>query len=127
MTQINEGTPTPWGNAEQVFHLGAGVYIVDTPSHGGLYVPDHVRKDIPPKVADIILKEPGWPTNWAEEDCHLPIAMAFIHPRLDAATVARTFPSESRSEVDAHTFWKQQGLQTAKHYQSLHPCIPFLE
>ena len=20
MTQINEGTPTPWGNAEQVFH-----------------------------------------------------------------------------------------------------------
>ena len=127
MAQITEGANTPWGEVQEAFHLGAGVYIVATPGHGGLYVPDDVRKDMPPEVADIVLKEQGWTTNWAEEDCSLPIAMAFIHPRLDNDKVARTFPSQSHGETDPHTFWKQIGLQTAQQYRSLNGCVPFLQ
>lgn len=30
---------TPWGVADDIQHIGGGIYRVDTPSHGGYFVP----------------------------------------------------------------------------------------
>ena len=99
---------------------------MDTPGHGGLYVPDDVKKDIPPKVVNAVFNEPGWSDNWAEEDCNLPIAMAFVFPHLDPKALARAFPYQPR--IAEHDFWKESALRTAKAYpDSLGACIPFLE
>ena len=120
-------SPTPWGPAQHLSHLGSGVHLIDTAGHGGLFVPHGTRTSMPAEVVDIVLNEPGWASQWAEEDCHLPIAMAFIYPNLDPHTVTATFPAVARSGLDPHTFWIQTAIRTAGHYDSLRPCVPYLQ
>ena len=126
-TEIREGTPTPWGPVQTYDGLGAGVYVVDGEGHGGLYVPAKILKTIPPAVRQTVLKEYGWPEGWAEEDCHLPIAMAFVYPHLDPNRVERTFPAQSRSGKDPIAFWQDLALKVAQEYDSLKDCVPYLE
>ena len=125
MTTIN--SPTPWGPTQDVSHLGSGVLIIETAGHGGLFVPHGARTSMPAEVVDIVLNEPGWDSQWAEEDCHLPIAMAFIYPNLDPRAVTKTFPAEARSGLDPQTFWVQAAIKTAENYDSLRPCVPYLQ
>ena len=124
---ITEESPTPWGPVQTHDHLGAGVHVVDTPGHGGLYVPPAILNTVPPKVRDIVLTEQGWGRGWAEEDCNLPIAMAFVYPHLDAERVRRTFPAQDRSGLEPQEFWNTTALRVAGEYKILQPCIPYLE
>jgi hypothetical protein len=38
---------TPWGRADHVRDIGLGILRVDTPRHGGYYVPPMVRTKMP--------------------------------------------------------------------------------
>ena len=126
MPTISKGTSTPWGPADTVYNLGGGIFIVDTPGHGGLYVPDNVKKDIPPKVVNAVFNEAGWNDNWAEEDCNLPIAIAFVFHHLDPNALATAYPYQPR--ITDHNYWREAALRTARAYpEHLSPCIPFLE
>jgi hypothetical protein len=90
---------TPWGYADQSAHIGGGIYRVDTPSHGGYFVPDSMLHRIP-------LEQQEWAErwsqsrNWWEEDCcWAAVAVAFpeLFPAealpIARATLARYFPS----------------------------------
>ena len=128
MPNIRKGTPSPWGPVENCDYLGAGVYVVDTAGHGGLYVPQEILALIPPTVRETALSEPGWPLEgWAEEDCSLPIAMAFIYPHLDPQRVRHTFPAQERTEEGPLAFWTQAAIRMAEEYNSLRPCLPYLQ
>ena len=85
--RIMPGSPTPWGEAQQADHLGAGVHLVTCAGHGGLYLPDPVWDLLPPAVRQSMhLQGRGqYPKNWAEEDCDLPVVMPFILYLLDPA------------------------------------------
>ena len=59
---------TPWGIADYTENIGKGIISVATPSHGGIFVPDHLLHHIPAKLQQWAKK---WSrsTNWYEKDC----------------------------------------------------------
>lgn len=59
---VKGGSETPWGTAQTVRHLGAGILAIDTASHGGYYVPQELRALIPSYVI------PYAGEGWYEED-----------------------------------------------------------
>ena len=59
---------TPWGRADSVTDLGAGLFSVGTPSHGGLFVPDDLLERMPFGVR-FSNSYSGADSNWFEEDC----------------------------------------------------------
>ena len=127
MRTLSEGSPTPWGPVQTYDYLGSGVYVVDTAGHGGLYLPPELVANIPPVVRDTALTEPGWPNEgWAEEDCRLPVAMAFIYPHLDKDRVRYTFPAQERCPEGPLAFWNEAALRMAEGFDSLRPCLPYL-
>ncbi len=65
---IRDGSATPSGSADSVTDLGGGLYLVTTPSHGGIYVPDEQLAKIP---TDRVAWSRYWSgaENWFEEDC----------------------------------------------------------
>lgn len=65
---MDKRVSTPWGMADHVEEMGQGVLWVDTPSHGGIYVPDALLDRIPQEWRDRARKWSGSP-NWYEEDC----------------------------------------------------------
>lgn len=79
---------TPWGRAQHVTELGQGIKGVDTPGHGGIYVPDELL----PRISEAgrrHAKRWSRSENWYEEDCSWAyVALAF--PDLfDADNLAR--------------------------------------
>lgn len=55
---------TPWGIADHVKDIGLGIKRVDTPSHGGYFVPDEMLKKMPPATHKTFAGK-----GWYEEDC----------------------------------------------------------
>ena len=85
---------TPWGQAEHAHHLGNGVLYLETPSHGGLYLPDEVWNNaVPAEVKQSLHMVRNTPhkTNWAEEDGDLPLILPFIRGLLDQALLEELF------------------------------------
>jgi hypothetical protein len=68
---------TPWGAADHVKPLGnEGILQVDTPSHGGLFVPRELYRKMPAALQCNVY---GGGT-WFEEDCEWAlVALAFPH------------------------------------------------
>lgn len=59
---------TPWGYADQVDPVGdKGILWTSTPSHGGLFVPDELMRQLPAELRG----SNGYSGkgNWFEEDC----------------------------------------------------------
>ena len=61
---------SPWGKPDTVRRLAAGVYTVDTPSHGGIFLSAERNAEVPPIARDR--------AGWYEEDCDWAIA-ALVH------------------------------------------------
>lgn len=59
---------TPWGEADNVVTLRNGIRRVDTPSHGGYWVPAKLLPLIPERFKAYATKWSGSP-QWYEEDC----------------------------------------------------------
>ncbi len=61
-------TNTPWGHAQNAQMIGAGVYSVETASHGGIFVTDEMLPAIP-AAWRAYAKKWSQSENWFEEDC----------------------------------------------------------
>lgn len=84
---------TPWGVADNVKRLtvdNGEILCVDTPSHGGYFVPDELLYRIPIEQRQWAAKwSKGFGENWFEEDCcWAAVALAFPSLFPDNARVA---------------------------------------
>jgi hypothetical protein len=71
VSNIREGSRTPWGQADYVDHTAPGIVVVGTPGHGGVKLSSERNKVIP-----VALRTSS---GWYEEDCEWAIA-ALYHP-----------------------------------------------
>ena len=69
------GDPTPWGAADNVCRMADGVWLVSTPSHGGLYLQGRARDAVPAAIRDTLINGP----EWAEEDLEMVLVLAALH------------------------------------------------
>lgn len=96
---IREGCVTPWGEAHSVMHLGSGVHMTQTESHGGLFIPSRILKEMPQAVKDCMhqVRTTGqYVSNWAEEDCDLAVVMPFIFGHLNPELLGRCFGQDAK-------------------------------
>ncbi len=64
---------TPWGYADHVKQISAGIWSVSTPSHGGIYVAPSRRVEMPACLSD----GTGYSSDgWFEEDADWALACA---------------------------------------------------
>ena len=121
-----EGMETPWGPAQQSTDLGCGVLSIITASHGGLYIPKEAAKLIPKRVRDSF-GEAGSGTNdggiWAEEDCEMTIAIAFLFDHLDQHALVL----EWNEGVTSKEHWTSRATQTATEFPRYRPALGFLK
>ncbi len=90
---------TPWGHADHVADIGKGIKQVDTPSHGGYYVPCDVLKTMKPEALKTVAGR-----GWYEEDCDwCLVALSFPELFMDDSVEAarRTCAFWMRPEVCA--------------------------
>ncbi len=83
---------TPWGYADTYRNLGQGVFLVSTPSHGGIFVPSILLGNIPAKH-QVWAERWSGSKHWYEEDsCWAAVALAlpqyFTTGQIDAARVS---------------------------------------
>ena len=88
-TEARPALDTPWGEAHNATDLGGGILSVSTSSHGGLMIPKDMAKHIPKAVRDKFLNKSRQAT-WAEEDCEMPLAIAFLFDQLDPYRLQRS-------------------------------------
>ena len=89
---VEEGTRTPWGEAQHVTHIQEGVWFASTASHGGIKL-DRKRNAKIPAVARI---EGGW----YEEDCAAVIpahVFGFGDPATNRRILLSYYPEEARA------------------------------
>jgi len=94
---------TPWGKADGVMRIGsAGILCVQTPSHGGFFVPTELLSRIP-EEQQLFAQRWSGSRNWFEEDlCAVSVMLAF--PELFAkpptpASVEYLHEAMNRKEV----------------------------
>ena len=64
------GSGSPWGAVRSRRHIGRGCYVVETASHGGVWVPQDQLEDIPDAWRHFGERwAHGWGEQWYEEDC----------------------------------------------------------
>ena len=109
---------TPWGLADDVSDLGAGIELVSTPSHGGIRLTGEARSAIPADVADAMLTPATPDVLWAEEDCEVAIVLTVLGFRVDDAKARMALAED----------WHEQCLRHAalvvhryEEYSSLEP------
>lgn len=73
---------TPWGKADQVHELAPGIFVVSTPSHGGIKVSPKMNKQIPE-----YMRTKG---GWYEEDCEWSIPFVVFEGLLMMAAVTNS-------------------------------------
>lgn len=61
------GGQSPWGTIQHIKDIGNDCVFVDTPSHGGVFVPDEKLKGIPRRMREYSARWSG-SQNWYEED-----------------------------------------------------------
>ena len=71
VSNIQEGSRTPWGRADWVSHTAPGAVQVSTAGHGGIKLSPERNKTIPPALRNA--------SGWYEEDCEAGI-VAWVHP-----------------------------------------------
>ena len=106
---------TPWGQAEHTDHLGNGILYLQTPGHGGLFVPDEVwNQDLPEAVrrSTHMARNTPHAANWAEEDLDLPLILPFIHRRLNGARLQAVFGEEAGPP----DFWLREAARVVREY-----------
>ena len=70
---------TPWGSADQVSAIGIGILSVQTPGHGGIFVPDELLTLMPAALRNSN-QYSGTGSNWFEEDVEWAlVCAAFPH------------------------------------------------
>jgi len=76
--QTETALATPWGIADNISRIGGeGILQVETPSHGGYYVPDALLGRMSKDAQASAVKWSG-SKNWYEEDCSWAyVALAF--------------------------------------------------
>lgn len=88
---IGQALATPWGMADHIQDIGLGILLVETPSHGGYYVPATQIGRMSQEAKDYAAKWSG-SEQWYEEDCAWAyVALAFpelfLPDALENATV----------------------------------------
>ena len=96
------GSKTPWGKADSVKHLGSGVYLVETPSHGGIYLDD-------PSLLPLEITNTFTGKQWAEEDCEMSCVIAMLFDKLD---LSKAWNSPQSKEE-----WMAMAKRNAKNYR----------
>ena len=103
---IKPGASTPWGRADSVKAIGTigldTIYSVETPSHGGYFVPKRLLHRIPQAHQERAARWSGSP-QWYEEDCEwasvvIAFPELFASFTLDAAKEAMEFRAKREAE-----------------------------
>ena len=88
-------TTSPWGEIQQVTQIAAGIWRVDTASHGGLKLSDQRLAAMPPAWRNTAYSRNGW----FEEDCDwglvalaFPDAFKTEHVALARTIIATCYP-----------------------------------
>ena len=102
----------PWGEVDDETQIGPDIWVVSTPSHGGLYVGPDSASHIPPEVQDCMGTRP-----WYEEDCEMVIILALLWDRLDMSAVAATWSSLDQERV------VELAERTASDFDSYNSCL----
>jgi hypothetical protein len=100
---MRTGHNTPWGQADHVDtqypirgpHAGdrsRPIFLVHTPSHGGIFVPPNVLGAIPAKVLASTFAGGQGMRGWFEEDCDVAAVYAFLPDYFHADTIERVMP-----------------------------------
>lgn len=81
--RLPEGCPkrSPWGKVQSAELLQDGVWVVDTPGHGGVKCDRKANAKIP-----AVFRKPG---GWYEEDCDVAIPMLFLNLYRDSEQADR--------------------------------------
>ena len=70
---------SPWGTPDNIERIAPGIWLVETPSHGGYFVEPEQRKAIPQSWQRASFTGQG-AHGWYEEDCDwCMVALAFPH------------------------------------------------
>ena len=85
---------SPWGKVDLWEQLGDDIWVVHTPSHGGLYVGPESLALLPDEVKWCMRDRP-----WFEEDSELGIVLALLWDRCDQGIVERCFLGLTREQV----------------------------
>lgn len=75
-TTLARGDQSPWGIIDRATELHPGLFSVSTPGHGGYWVSDERRAEMPAQLRE--LQSKYTPLGWYEEDCDwalVPIAL----------------------------------------------------
>lgn len=76
-TEIKAGAHTPWGPAQQSYHIGEGIIQHSTAGHGGMFVPRDLLQTMPAGLRCNCYAGGG---SWFEEDCEANlVVLAFPH------------------------------------------------
>lgn len=102
---MKEGSPSPWGKIQHFQFLGRGVAIVDTPSHGGIFVPKELLHHIP-EIEQIEAEKWSGSRNWYEEDC------CSISPLFHIPDLVHDMPRENIEKIHEQ-YLKNQVNKTA--------------
>jgi hypothetical protein len=102
-------TSSPWGTPDSAQNIGGGILRIDTPSHGGYFVPEPFNSIIPNawKTASFNGQASA---GWYEEDCDwCMVALAFpttFPPH--AADARRMFDQVIQPKIDGR-------IRSARH------------
>ena len=119
---------TPWGLPDHATRISdAGVYLVETPSHGGLYLTQNALSYLPTSVRHCLLHGP----EWAEEDCELPIVITILAPLIDMKDLSRSMGYRSYDDTYTKTeammsLMADQARKICRTYERYRPCARFL-
>lgn len=82
------GGYSPWGAVDHIDQLGDGVWLVGTPSHGGVYVNGEARRRIPSVVTETLYTAAVGDSAWFEEDAEAALALTLLWDHCDPERLA---------------------------------------
>ena len=120
--KVNPPTDTPWGPAQNAQAIGAGVWIIDTAGHGGLYIEGPAYESLPKGVAATFMNG----GHWAEEDCEMAIALSVLRPQLDDDELHFAMPTALQPEENGELKIDRIAREMCQSYDQYRPCLPYL-
>ena len=69
-------THTPWGTPDRAIELAPGILLIDTPSHGGIWLSPERNALIPAWIKALTFASGQGRNGWYEEDCDIAIPLA---------------------------------------------------
>jgi hypothetical protein len=125
VSNVQEGSRTPWGTADSAHHIAPGIVTVGTPGHGGVKLSPERNKKVPSALRNA--------SGWYEEDCEAYIPM-MAHPEVfvregrtldDVYLSARKgiidwFPDEYEKAFDVRLAVGQSRSKDEKTWHEIH-------